>query len=329
MNDNQPAFTESKYVFNIKETVEFDEFYVSFNNDFEYYANLLEQTCLLLKNRIKVTALDNDYGFNSLIKYKIVQHVDRKNFQTSYLSQHPFNSVNLKSKYLGAYSLHRQQHDSASVYTRSRSSHLSEDSFFYIDETDGTVSLAACVMPIYAKNLTRDKFLEITNLLDYESFSKHLLLVEARDSNPYNSLQSVVTLEINLLDVNDNPPLLTGIFREKCSKANYHPTTSESFETSKMDFKAPNVSINYYNVDFDEFHSEKKSTGNFSYSTLIVIDDLSEWSRVGDCIGQFSIRDLDTANQNQRIDVSIVDSADLFEITKLNDQNGNNIRVLL
>jgi hypothetical protein len=320
LNDNQPAFTESKYVFEIKETVQFDEFYSSANNDFEYYANLLEQTCLILKNRIKVTALDMDYGFNSLIKYRIVQQVSRKNAHTSY-STHPFNAVNLKNKPANSQQ-HHHQHDTSNLYIRPRTDNIDEESLFYIDESDGTISLVACVMPIYAKNLTRSKFLELTSLLDYETFSKHVLLVEARDSNPYNSLQAVVTLEINLLDVNDNPPMLTGIFKEKCSTSNRPQQQSESIENN-LDIKSPNVSIQYFNVVFDEFFVERShKTSNYSFSTIIIIDDYSEWNDVGDCVGQFLINDLDTIRQNRHIDVTLVDPSNLFSITKLNNDNG-------
>ena len=214
------------------------------------------------------------------------------------------------------------QHDTASLYTKPSTDTIHDDSIFYIDETEGTVSLVACTMPMYAKNLTQSKFLELTSLLDYETYSKHILLVEARDSNPYNSLQAVVTLEINLIDVNDNPPMLTGIFSEKCSTTIRPKQQSESNENS-LDIKPPHVSIQYFNVGFDEFHVERNlNNQNVSFSTVIIVEDYSEYNGVGDCVGQFLINDLDTDRQNRHIDVAILNSSNLFSITKLKDENG-------
>ena len=327
LNDNQPVFSETKYVFDLLETTEFDRHYAlnraSFESDTAYYANLLEQTCAILKNKLNVNAIDKDHGLNSLIKYNIVQQVHRKNVnsKTTSYAQHPFNSINLK-----------QKHHGTNQYTKMSRSHdnLDEDSLFHIDESDGSICLKACVAPVYATNLTRDKFVQLTGLLDYESYSKHILLIEARDSNPYNPLQSVVTLEINLLDLNDNPPLLISFQSEKCKKKNLFEhqlsTSAENFDIS-----TPNVSIQYFNVDADSFSNSGNILAkdkNVSYSTVIIIDDLSEYYVSGDCIGQFLVNDLDSSRQNRRIDVKLIDagsltrSSDLFGVSNLKDENG-------
>ncbi|CAM5999916.1 unnamed protein product [Sphagnum balticum] len=66
-------------------------------------------------------------------------------------------------------------------------------------------------------SMDRMKYLEYTILLDYEAFVKHVLVVEASDSSVDSPLQSIVTVEIGLSDLNDNRPLIMGLFSLECA----------------------------------------------------------------------------------------------------------------
>ena len=248
LNDNQPLFTQKKYVYHLNETTELSEYYSPIKYE-DYYQELLRQTCNQLKSTLSVKAIDYDYGENGIVKYKIVQQIHRKSSQD-------------KSKY--------------------SNNEKENKAIFHIDENSGKVTLHACKNIDFELGLTKEKFIEITQYLDYELYLKHILVIEASDSNLHNPLQSLATLEINLLDLNDNPPMINSI----------HLSYSNN----------PNQIIeNFY--DHLSIYQLNESISN--YTTEIIIDGLSEFLKSSTSIGQLVIVDLDSLNANKKIDLNI------------------------
>ena len=335
LNDNQPIFTEPKYVFSINESTEFDKHFSNLNylksndenNENEYYRMLLNATCSSLKSKIKVKANDADAGLNSLVKYKIIQQIHRKNsnFKPNNQPFHPFNVKN---------ALHRAN-DQTQFNPNSFghnphnqiAANLDPDSLFHIDELDGSIYLAICKSlntPTSKSSLelSRIKYLELISLLDYESYVKHILVIEATDSSTYNPLQTVVTLEINLIDLNDNPPFLISVFNLKCAKYGSQLDYSENLNDLNRLRSGVNISVQHFNSNFNINHQLEEYTNHDgldrpNYASKVVIDGLSEYYRKGDCVAQFLISDLDTNKQNRRLDVFLAENKEIDYISPL------------
>jgi hypothetical protein len=247
LNDNQPVFTQKKYVFHLNETTELSEYYSPIKYQ-DYYQELLRQTCNQLKSKLNVNAIDYDYGENGKVKYKIVQQIHRKS------SQEKMKNTNNEEN----------------------------RAVFHIDENNGEVTLYVCKNIDFEIGLTRDKFIEITQYLDYELYLKHILVIEASDSNLHNPLHSLATLEINILDLNDNPPMINSIY---LSNLNKHYQSMEAYYD--------NLSIKQLNESIS------------NYTTEIIIDGLSEFLKSSSLLGQLMIVDLDSLNVNKRLDINI------------------------
>lgn len=192
MNDNSPIFSQFKYNFQLNEIIEYEETPLLIN-----YAELLNKTCLKLKDSLRVHATDKDLGLNGKIEYKIIQQVHRKN--SNYKEN--LNQILKKSNQIG--------------------SSLDPNSLFVIDKSDGSIYLAICKWFFddekTLKRLGKKEFAEITSLLDYELYNKHILVVEATDSSEYNPLQTFVTVEVGLSDLNDHAPFLTDFHSNNCA----------------------------------------------------------------------------------------------------------------
>ncbi|CAF0897028.1 unnamed protein product [Brachionus calyciflorus] len=252
LNDNQPKFDQSKYSFSINETTEIKDYYENLNfNDSESvnFSLFLNQTCAYLSKKLKVFANDADFGQNSLVKYKIIQQINRK---------HPNYKRNLN---------------------------FNLDSEFIIDENHGSIQMSFCRDLQKYKNINRDSFNELTRFLDFESYYKHVLVVEATDSSLENSLQTVVTVDVNILDLNDNKPFLVGLYNNNL-----------------------NLNLTFQKVE-DEVIKSK-----------IIIYGLSELSEKGISLGQFLITDLDSPSSNMLIQGDVKDNTK-FIFKKNKQQN--------
>lgn len=140
-------------------------------------------------------AIDKDLDLNGKVKYKLVQQVHRKN--SNYRS-------NLKQ-----------------ILQLSEDRFLDDvpraESLFSINEKDGSIQIQACQLTEEGLFVSEKSFFEFTALLDYELYNKHILVIEASDSSLYNPLQTFVTVELNLVDVNDHAPYLVDFHTRTCS----------------------------------------------------------------------------------------------------------------
>jgi hypothetical protein len=281
LNDNIPKFEKSKYIFNLNETTE-----LSTENDVttekKYYFNILKQTCLNLKSQIRVKAIDADLGLNGLINYKLIQQVHRKN-------------VNFKSN------LNKILQQSAldeSNFMISESL-IDPDALFSIDKQTGSIYLKVCEHLNSKKSINRQKFIELTLLLDFELYTKHILVVEAIDSSTHNPLQSFVTLEINIFDMNDQVPDLISLYSKRCS------INKDDFETNPI-----NITIQRLTKQVSQTPWMIKN-----YTSKLIIDGVSEWSFKNTCLGQFLVTDLDLPVTNRKLEAILVDSNDNTRIS--------------
>lgn len=264
LNDNRPKFDQTKYTFYLNEVTDYQVYYEESMLDYSgsIYFGFLQQICTNLENRIKVEAHDLDEGVNAQIKYKIIQQINRKNLNTKFLD----NSM------------------------------MSE---FIIDK-NGSIKLELCEKLDNLRDLSRESFLDLTKILDYEVFHKHVIVVEATDSNTENPLSSVVTVDINLTDLNDNKPLIVNLYSRNC------------VYQKGLDL----------NISVQELSSQE-------FSSKIVINGLSEFSPKGSCIGQFIVKDLDTENTNRQINSKVLDQSSdhsLFLFRNLKNQNSTNFQ---
>lgn len=261
LNDNRPKFNKAKYSFYLNEATYYKKYYKENNlaDSKLIYLNYLEQICDNFKNLVKVIAHDLDEGANSEIKYKIIQQINRKNSNTKTNHQ---NDILI-------------------------------DSVFSIDQ-NGSIQLETCRKLDLLESLSFELFIDLTQVLDYELFHKHVIVVEATDSNNENPLSSVVTVDINLMDLNDNKPIVLSLYSSNC------------VYQKGLDL----------NISVQEANSEE-------YSTKIMIDGLSELSAKGSCIGQFLVKDLDTEATNIEINSRILQdtSQNLFLFKNLKNQN--------
>lgn len=204
-----------KYNFELNEIV-------SYNLEGETYDyfDQLNSTCSALKNSLKVKATDKDSDQNGLIKYKLIQQVHRKN------SNFKRNRKEILK------SMHGLELDS--------------NSFFSIDQSDGSVSLKVCKEINSRFKLTKKKFIELTSLLDYELYTKHILVVEAIDTSIYNPLQTFVTLELKLNDLNDNSPYLVNFFTKSCSSKIDNLVGETPNKSLYFKKKEANITIDYF-----------------------------------------------------------------------------------
>lgn len=275
LNDNLPHFEQSKYLFNLNETTEFSTEYN------EHYFNQLKETCSNLKAQLKVKAFDSDLDLNGQISYKIIQQVHRKN---------PGYKTNINR-----------------ILTEDNYDQLDSQSIFTIDKHKGLIYLKICDDLAIKQPVSRLKYLEYMILLDFELYVKHILVIEASDSSAYNPLQSFVTVEINILDLNDQAPTLISLYSSDCSIRDHN---------SKLD-----ISIQDYKLNKSPWLIK-------NYSSKLIINGVSEWSRKGSCLGQFLITDLDTAKTNRKLEAFLVDHDDntrlanefLFKNYKLNQE---------
>jgi hypothetical protein len=282
LNDNIPKFEKSKYIFNLNETTE-----LSTENDVttekKYYFNILKQTCLNLKSQIRVKAVDGDLGLNGLINYKLIQQVHRKN-------------VNFKSNLNKI--LQQSAVDESSNFITSESL-IDHDALFSIDKQTGSIYLKVCEHLNSKKSINRQKFIELTLLLDYELYTKHILVVEAIDSSTHNPLQSFVTLEINIFDMNDQTPDLISLYSKRCS------INKDDFETNTI-----NITIQRLTKQVSQTPWMFKN-----YTSKLIIDGVSEWSFKNTCLGQFLVTDLDLPVTNRKLEAILVDSNDNTRIS--------------
>lgn len=282
LNDNIPKFEKSKYIFNLNETTE-----LSTENDVttekKYYFNILKQTCLNLKSQIRVKAVDGDLGLNGLINYKLIQQVHRKN-------------VNFKSNLNKI--LQQSAVDESSNFMISESL-IDPDALFSIDKQTGSIYLKVCEHLNSKKSINRQKFIELTLLLDYELYTKHILVVEAIDSSTHNPLQSFVTLEINIFDMNDQTPDLISLYSKRCS------INKDDFETNTI-----NITIQRLTKQVSQTPWMFKN-----YTSKLIIDGVSEWSFKNTCLGQFLVTDLDLPVTNRKLEAILVDSNDNTRIS--------------
>lgn len=302
LNDNQPRFGQEKYSFNLNEVTEYSTYFELqepldelYETERDYYGYMMNATCRMLKNSMRVDATDLDWGLNSRIKYRLVQQIHRKSHVGSGSgASNPGNQA------------------------QQLNAHFDDNSegVFVIDESDGTISLRVC-QHLANIEMDRFKYLEYTALLDFESFLKHILVVEASDSNPYSPLQTVVTVEINLHDLNDNVPLVLNIVNsEQCADFSQDVSArtlmddafNSRLRVREEDPAGVKVSMQHFQThsfanlfSFNRHHQPRKK----AYSSKIVIDNLSEYSKVGRCLGELLINDADTPSQNRRIDAQI------------------------
>lgn len=207
-------FSQVKYNFELNEIVSYP-----LNEDHDYY-DRLNSTCSVLKNKLKVEATDKDSDQNGLIRFKLVQQVHRKN-------------SNFKSN-----------RNEIMQSIQPLELELDSNSFFSIDQSDGSVSLKVCKQISSGRRfeITKKKFMELTSLLDYELYTKHILVVEASDASVYNSLQTFVTLELKLNDLNDNSPYFVNFFTKSCS-SKIGSLVEETSKKSNFGKKDTNITI--------------------------------------------------------------------------------------
>lgn len=145
--------------------------------------------------------------------------------------------------------------------------------------------------------------MEVTNLLDFENYIKHILVVEASDSNEYNPLQTVVTVEINLHDLNDNQPFIVSLYSSECARyglSNDYASLSTELTLDPSSYL--NISLQHFSTNPSYRPDSRKNRG---FSTKILIEGLSEYSTIGKCLGQFLITDLDTPRENRKLEAII------------------------
>lgn len=179
-----------------------------------------------------------------------------------------------------------------------------DSSMFTIDERDGSIRLLICDKMLTGdevRPIDRDRFVELTNFLNYESYLKHILVVEATDSSRLNPLQSVVTLEINLVDLNDNRPFVVSLFSRECARPADGDVTAAEL----------NISVD-------------------TTASAVTIRGLRENTPVGRCLGQYMISDADTPNQNRHLKATVVTTTDqasfpIVLFTNVNDDGRNRI----
>lgn len=130
---------------------------------------------------------------------------------------------------------------------------------------------------------------------------KHILVVEA--SNLDTPLQSMATLEINLLDLNDNRPQLTALYSRECSPLDHndHQTAQDP---------DPPIHERRLNITLDLLDPDDQEKNPLGLSARIIIRGLAESSQLlgsssssssGRCLGQFRIEDADTVAKNGAI----------------------------
>ncbi|RNA44963.1 protocadherin Fat 4 [Brachionus plicatilis] len=263
LNDNQPKFDQAKYSFYLNEATDYPVYYQQNKSNNSIYFSYLQQICHNLKQNIKVVAHDLDQGLNAALKYNIIQQINRKNPNSKMAFWH--NSI---------------------------------DAEFWIDQ-DGSIQLEMCQRLQHLKNLTQQLFLDLTRILDYELFHKHVVVVEAKDSNIENPLSTVVTVDINILDLNDHKPFVLSLYSKNC--------------------------VYQRGLDLDISVQEAHSA---DFSTKIVLDGLSELSPKGSCMGQFLVKDFDTQNSNRQINGRVLDhdSGSLFLFQNLKNQNSTSFQ---
>ena len=219
---------------------------------------------------------------------------------------------------------------------------------FNIDEFEGTITLKVCKNLLSPTNsisshIDRLKYLEYTILLDFETYAKHILVVEASDSNPFSPLQTIVTLEINLNDLNDNRPLILSMLSMECAKLGIgHDFNSmsllsslnslDSSPSTTMTSEHLKVSIQHFNLQALSTVLNANRNGGDSkkfYSSKIVIDSVSEYSSIGKCLGQFQINDADTPHRNRRLEARVwlgsydkLSETNLIRFNNLKDRDG-------
>ena len=326
LNDNSPTFTQIKYNFNLNETIDLKELQGKLNkvladpeeinltnfestshikklgdnnkryfnnqnkrekslldvNGENYYSNLLKLTCETVRKIVRVKAIDNDQDLNGLVKYKIVQQVHRK---------HPGFKSNFNTIFNGL------------------SEETSPEYLFRIDENTGAIELGFC-SNLTDKIIDRLKFIEMTVLLDYELYTKHNLVIEASDSSKYNPLQSFVTVELSLQDLNDHAPLITSLLGLRCPKfglANDFQSMSQQSNDLDSSGESGHVTISIQNLNkyYSHHNSNNNSNDSIKLASKIIIEGLSELSQMGRCIGQFLITDMDTPSRNFKLDTKI------------------------
>ena len=316
LNDNSPVFSQFKYTFKVNEVTEYSNNQKS-TDESEYYFEILNHTCQYLKHELQIKATDKDLHLNGLIKYKLIQQVHQKNPNF----KHNLNKI-----------LNKVASNEENPGFRFMSSNLDSSSLFSIDENEGAIWLTVCYGLEELKHdepsLSRKRFLELTSLLDYELYSKHIFVVEASDTSMYNPLQTFVTVELNLLDLNDHTPYMVSLYSKKCAKLSdfqsheytnhsasfVHSSFISSIEKNGSDRSEINVLIENLDVQDEQLRRQVKLSdedefiGNMSFlSSKIIITGLSESSRSGACIGQFLISDLDTKKENQRLQTILVE----------------------
>ncbi len=275
LNDNLPRFDESKYIFNLNEATELS---MHSPDAQSYYLNQLGVTCAYLRKEIRVRAMDSDLGANGQIKYKIIQQVNRKN-------------PSFKANWMKIVQLTSDETESVPDEAT-----LNPDAHFTIDKLTGQIYLKICDN-LNRSHISRRKFLDLTMLLDYELYTKHIIVVEATDSSLYNPLQSFVTLEINILDLNDHAPVIISLYSSKCS-ANRDLNMPNNLP-------APQVIIQRVNQ-----HQAITPWLGKNFSSKLFIDGISEWTEKGFCLGQFLVTDLDMSKTNRKIEAFLIDADD-------------------
>jgi hypothetical protein len=196
----------------------------------------------------------------------------------------------------------------------------------------------------YLKNnsltrIDRGKYLEYTVLLDYEAYVKHILVVEASDSNPDSPLQTIVTVEVSLSDLNDNRPLIVSLYSLECaarggtsggdfntlsllasldnlnsgglysSGGGTHAAAAVNSDNMKVIMQSSSASstasfATVINVNRQQSQQVKRAAKKF-YSSKIVIEGLSEYSVAGKCLGQFQVSDADTPYRNRHLQARV------------------------
>jgi len=250
LNDNSPLFTLPKYEFYLNEiVVDYKEF---------SFSRLLNKTCKSLRDKLYVVAIDSDDGLNGQVQYKLIQQVHRKN-------------INFKDNFNRILNNELQQHQQ-----QQQQQNQGPGSLFVIDTNTGQIYLDICQRLNTLKNeITESEFKWLTALFDHELYTKHILVVEASDSAVYSSLQTFVTVEIAIKDVNDHAPFVTEMYPRGCL------VTKDSMvvitEAERLNIKEKAISIRIENLKPNNFTSLSKGRSSLRpddrifVSTRIVI----------------------------------------------------------